>query len=167
MRSLFYPDERYRRITDIDPAALVARDIRGIVLDVDNTLTTHDNPHPADGVLEWLQAAQRVGLRLVILSNNHPKRVEPFAQMLGLEFEADGKKPLPGGFLRACAHLGIENSEAAAIGDQIFTDVIGARWAGVLCLMVDPIEPEAGWFFRLKRRLERPILKGYERRTRR
>ena len=84
--------------------------------------------------------------------------------MLGLAFEADGKKPLPGGFLRACAHMGLSPRETAAVGDQIFTDVIGARLAGVFCLMVDPIEPEPGWFFRLKRRLERPILRAYERR---
>ena len=54
MKNLFYPNERYRRITGIDPAALAARGILGVVLDVDNTLTTHDNPRPADGVLEWL-----------------------------------------------------------------------------------------------------------------
>ena len=55
MKNPFYPDERRRRITEIDPAALAARGIRGIILDVDNTLTTHDNPRPAPGVLEWLQ----------------------------------------------------------------------------------------------------------------
>lgn len=167
MKNPFYPDERYHRITDIDPAALAARGIAGIVLDVDNTLTTHDNPRPADGVPEWLAKARAAGLRLVILSNNHPERVNPFAQMLGLTFEADGKKPLPGGFLRACAHMEVAPRAAAAIGDQIFTDVMGARLAGVLCLMVDPIEPERGWFFRLKRRLERPILRAYEGRKRR
>ena len=164
MKNPFYPDERRRRITEIDPAALAARGIRGIILDVDNTLTTHDNPRPAPGVMEWLERTRGAGLRLIVLSNNHPERVSPFAGMLGLAFEADGKKPLPGGFLRACAHMGLSPRETAAVGDQIFTDVIGARLAGVFCLMVDPIEPEPGWFFRLKRRLERPILRAYERR---
>lgn len=114
--------------------------------------------------MEWLEKARGAGLRLIILSNNRPERVSPFAGMLGLAFEADGKKPLPGGFLRACAHMDLSPRETAAVGDQIFTDVIGARLAGVFCLMVDPIEPEPGWFFRLKRRLERPILRAYERR---
>ena len=164
MRQSFYPDRRYHRITDIDPAALSQEGIQGIILDVDNTLTTHNNPRPADGVISWLDQARACGLRLIILSNNRPQRVEPFARMLGLEFEANGKKPMAGGFLRACAHMGTVPEATAAIGDQIFTDVMGARRAGVLCLMAARIEPEPGWFFRLKRRLERPLLRAWERR---
>lgn len=73
------------------------------------------------------------------------------------------KSRCPRLFARLCPY-GLSPRETAAVGDQIFTDVIGARLAGVFCLMVDPIEPEPGWFFRLKRRLERPILRAYERR---
>lgn len=142
MKNPFYPDERRRRITEIEPAALAARGIRGIILDVDNTLTTHDNPRPAPGVLEWLERTRGAGLRLIVLSNNHPERVSPFAGMLGLAFEADGKKPLPGGFLRACAHMGLSPRETAAVGDQIFTDVI--RGPSGRCLLPDGRSHRAG-----------------------
>lgn len=162
--SIFYPHERYRRITDIDPAALRTAGIEAMVLDVDNTLTTHDNPAPAPGVTDWLRRAEAVGLRLVILSNNSPERVEPFARMLGLQFEAKGRKPLPGGVRRACARLNASPGRTALVGDQIFTDMLGGRLAGTRCLFVDHIEPEAGWFFRLKRRLEKGILRRYEKR---
>ena len=83
--SILYPNQRYRRITDISPQQLKNSGFEGIILDVDNTLTTHDNPKPGEGVMDWLAAASNAGLKLIILSNNTPERVKPFAEMLGLE----------------------------------------------------------------------------------
>ena len=162
----FHPHERHLRILNISPQKLTERGIRGIILDVDNTLTTHDNPTPLQGVIEWLAAARQCGLKLIILSNNSPERIRPFAELLGLDFEANGQKPLPTGYRRALARLGLSAKETVAIGDQIFTDVLGARLAGIYCIFVDPIEMESTRFFRLKRWLERPILKGFDRRKR-
>lgn len=161
--SIFFPNDRFYRITDISPENLVKSGFKGIILDVDNTLTTHDNPAPGEGVMDWLAAAKSAGLKLMILSNNSPERVTPFAKMLGLEFEANGKKPLPQGYKRTLAKMGLKNSETLTIGDQIFTDVLGARLAGVYCIFVDPIEPEKTAFFKFKRWLEQPILAAYER----
>ena len=161
--SIFFPNERYRRITDISPDKLAESGFKGIILDVDNTLTTHDNPVPGEGVVQWLNSAKAAGLKLMILSNNSPERVKPFADMLGLEFESNGKKPLPQGYKRTLRRMGLKNSEAVAIGDQIFTDVLGARLAGIYCIFVDPIEPEKTAFFRFKRRIEKPILSLFER----
>lgn len=161
--SIFFPNDRFHRITDISPEKLVKSGFKGIILDVDNTLTTHDNPAPGEGVMDWLAAAKSAGLKLMILSNNSPERVTPFAKMLGLEFEANGKKPLPHGYKRTLAKMELKNSETLTIGDQIFTDVLGARLAGVYCIFVDPIEPEKTTFFKFKRWLEKPILAAYER----
>lgn len=165
--SVFYPHERYHRISDVSPQSLILRGIHGVVLDVDNTLTTHDNPVPANGVLEWLNLAREAGLKLIVLSNNSPERVRPFAEMLGLDFEANGQKPLPIGYRRTLARLKLSANEAVAIGDQIFTDVLGARLAGIYCIFVDPIELEHTNFFKFKRWLERPILAGFEGRKQR
>jgi hypothetical protein len=161
--SLFFPHERYRRITDIPAGHFASIGVRALVLDVDNTLTTHDNPAPGEGVLDWLAAVQSAGVQCIILSNNTPERVTPFAEMLSLSFEADGRKPLPGGVLRACRRMKAEPTETALIGDQIFTDVMAARLSGVHAILVDPIEPETTRFFRLKRRLERPFLAAFDR----
>lgn len=163
--SFFYPNERHHRITEISPQELFKSGFRGIILDVDNTLTTHDNPVPAKGVMEWLEAAKAEGLRLMILSNNSPERVKPFAEMLRLDFEANGKKPLPYGYIRTIKRMEIKKSEVLTIGDQIFTDVLGARLAGIYCIFVDPIENEHTAFFRFKRRMEQPILALFERRN--
>ncbi|KAF5043390.1 haloacid dehalogenase-like hydrolase [anaerobic digester metagenome] len=162
--NIFYPHERHPTILDVSPGALASAGFRGVILDVDNTLTTHDNPVPSDGVLAWLEQARAAGLKLIILSNNSPERVSLFAKLLGLEYESNGRKPLPTGYRRALTRLGLSSKEAVAIGDQIFTDVLGARLAGIYCIFVNPIEPERTRFFRFKRWLERPILSGFERR---
>ena len=67
--SIFFPHQRFHRITDISPQQLISRGFKGIILDVDNTLTTHDNPAPGEGVEKWLADAQAAGLKMIILSN--------------------------------------------------------------------------------------------------
>lgn len=158
---LFYPHRLCRRITNLDPGELISSGIRGLILDVDNTLTTHDNPIPGEGVCEWLQRAEQTGLKQIILSNNTPERVRPFAERLGLRFAANGKKPLPSGVRRAAAEMGLSAAETAVIGDQIFTDVLAGRLAGAFVILVEPMELEKTVFFRLKRRLEAPVLRRF------
>jgi len=95
---------------------------------------------------------------MVIVSNNHPPRVKPFADMLGLEFICEGKKPLSSGFNRAQKLMGIPFSQLAAVGDQIFTDILGANLKRIKGIYVSPIEHEKTRFFRFKRWAEKPFL---------
>lgn len=160
---LFKSTAAFRRVTDITPEILKKLNIRGLILDLDNTLTTHDNPRPADGVLEWIDLMKREGIRLMIVSNNHPPRVRPFAEMLGLPFVSEGKKPLTKGFKEAAAKMKLPRESVAAVGDQIFTDVLGANLMGIKMLYVVPIEHEKTMFFKVKRKLEIPFIpKIYE-----
>ncbi|MBQ1519651.1 MAG: HAD hydrolase family protein, partial [Ruminococcus sp.] len=87
-------DFAFRKTVDITPDFLKKHGIKGLILDVDNTLTTHDNPVPADGITEWLENMRNNGIKLIIVSNNHPERVKPFADPLGLDFVSDSGKPL-------------------------------------------------------------------------
>ena len=80
-----------RTVCDLSAALLRKHGIKGLLLDLDNTLTTHDNPRPADGVPEWIETMKQNGIKLCIVSNNHPPRVKPFADMLGLDFVCEGK----------------------------------------------------------------------------
>ncbi|MGN0579350.1 MAG: YqeG family HAD IIIA-type phosphatase [Ruminococcus sp.] len=155
---LFKSTAAFRRVTDITPEILKKLNIRGLILDLDNTLTTHDNPRPADGVLEWIDLMKREGIRLMIVSNNHPPRVRPFAEMLGLPFVSEGKKPLTKGFKEAAAKIKLPRESIAAVGDQIFTDVLGANLMGIKMLYVVPIEHEKTMFFKVKRKLEIPFI---------
>lgn len=158
--SLFYPDYWFERIADIPPAFFVSRGIRLVLLDVDNTLTTHNNPSPAPGVADWLARMREAGLTLAILSNNHGRRVAPFARQLRLSFVANGAKPFPFRLARACRRYGVTPGQCALVGDQLFTDILcGNLLPGALSVLVTPLEPEQSKAFRLKRRLERPILR--------
>ncbi len=153
-------DFAFRRTVDISPAFLKKHGIKGLILDVDNTLTTHDNPVPAEGIREWLDTMRAAGIKLMIVSNNHPERVRPFADPLGLDFVSDSGKPLRRGYKAALKKMGLKASETAAVGDQLFTDVWGANISGVTMLYVEPIElePKSKRFIRFKRVLEKPFL---------
>lgn len=148
----------FKRTVDITPDILAKLGVRGLILDLDNTLTTHDNPVPGEGVLEWLDLMKKHGIRLMIVSNNHPPRVKPFADMLGLPFVSEGKKPLTKGFKEARKRMKLPMNTLAAVGDQIYTDVLGAWLFGIKMFYVDPIEHEKTAFFKVKRACEKPFL---------
>lgn len=148
----------FRNVTAVTPEILEKLEIKGLILDLDNTLTTHDNPVPGEGVLEWLDLMKKSGIKLMIVSNNHPPRVKPFADMLGLEFVSEGKKPLTKGFREALDKMGLPKKSVAAVGDQIYTDVLGAMLFGIKMLYVKPIEHEKTAFFKFKRKCEKPFL---------
>ena len=158
------PEYIFKTIECIHPDFLAAHGIKALVLDVDNTLTTHGNPIPAEGVPEWIAQMQEAGVQLAILSNNNRERVEPFARALGLDFVAMACKPLPFGVARACRRYSLRPEQAALIGDQVFTDMISGNLGGVYTILVEPYRLESGWFFRLKRRLEKPVIRQYQRR---
>ena len=155
---LFKPDFAFYRITDIEISFLKREGIKGLILDVDNTLTTHDNPVPAEGVREWIQNMKQNGIKLMIVSNNHPPRVKPFADLLGVDFVCEGKKPLSGGFKEASEKMKLPFKEIGAVGDQIYTDILGANFSGIKSLYVSPIEHEKTAFFKFKRKMEIPFI---------
>lgn len=155
---LFRSTAAFRKVTDITAAFLKKNNIEGLILDLDNTLTTHDNPRPAEGVTDWIASMKASNIKLMIVSNNHPPRVKPFADMLGLDFVCEGRKPLTKGFREACRRMGITRKMAAAVGDQIFTDVLGANLFRIKMLYVKPIEHEKTAFFKFKRAIEKPFL---------
>ena len=159
--ALFRPARQFHRVTDIEPQLLLDMGIRGLVLDADNTLATHHAQTPLEGVPEWLDALRRAGIRLRMVSNARESRCRPFAHTLGLAYTSLGPKPLPFGFWRAARAMGLKRREIAAVGDQLFTDMLGAHLAGVTPLLVEPIEPEKTWSFKLRRRLEKPLLSRY------
>ncbi len=159
--SLFYPDYSFRRVYEIPAAFFLERGVKALFLDVDNTLTTHDNPVPHERVRDWLEEQRQAGLRLLVLSNNTEERVAPFARDLGLEFVADAKKPLPFPLWRALGEMCLSPKEAAVVGDQIFTDVLCGRFSRCLSVLVEPMEEEDWGFLAVKRRWEKVALRRY------
>lgn len=127
-------------IFDIEPAALAGRGIRLLLADLDNTLVPYGVPEPTDGVRAWSTALAEHGVTLFVLSNNRrPARPERFARALGVPFIGHAGKPKPGSFFRAMEQMGCKPEETAIVGDQIFTDILGGRNAGIYTLLVEPI----------------------------
>ena len=154
---LFMPTAAFCRVTDIAPDDLRALGAEAVLLDVDNTLTTHNAPAPLEGAIAWTHALRDAGLKVIVVSNNKRERVEAFSAKFGLPFCWRACKPLPLGYMRAARRLGAEFGRCVVIGDQIFTDIIGANLVGMKSVLLTPIEEETGWSFRLRRRLERPF----------
>lgn len=155
---MFKPTYVFDKVGEITPEFLHKKQIKGLLLDLDNTLTTHNNPVPPQSSLDWLDKMRAAGIKLMIVSNNHAPRVTPFAEQLGLEFVSEGKKPLTFGYTRAIKRLGLEKRNVAAVGDQIFTDVLGSNLKGIRSIFVFPIEPETSLPFRFKRAIEKAFL---------
>lgn len=152
--SVFTPNLYLSKIVQVTPALLQLHGLRGLILDIDNTLTHHNSQQVQQEVLDWLALMRQTGIRMTIVSNNNRPRVTPFAQKLGLDFVANGCKPLVFGMKRAIRRLELPKEQIAVIGDQIYTDIVGGNRAGLFTILVEPFEAERGWFFACKRRLE-------------
>lgn len=162
--SLFHPTLLKNRITDLTLTELEVLGVKALLLDVDNTLTKHHSQELPEDVAAWLDGMKAANVRLMLVSNSREPRVAPFAARIGLDFVHTSCKPAPFGFWRAAKALGIPKRECMAVGDQTFTDVLGAKLAGVRVTQLLPIEEEVGLSFRVRRRLEKRILAAYRKR---
>ena len=157
--SFCYPTRILHRVTDITPQILMSMGVKALLLDVDNTLSEPDEQTPYPGTVEWVAALQKSGFSMMILSNNTRERVAPFAAQYGLDFETFAMKPLPIGYLRAAHRMKVSHKECVIVGDQIFTDIIGANLCGMKSILLDPIREEEGRSFQIRRKWEYPIRK--------
>ena len=156
------PKFKFNRITDISFEFLLKNNIEALILDVDNTLSTHHGEELVDGLERWLEYMNEKGIKLIILSNSKKSRVEPFAKKISLDYIPLGLKPLPFGYIKALRLLKSKRNNTAIVGDQIFTDVIGGNTVGVKTILLTPILLETGWSFKLRRRLEKILYKIYK-----
>ena len=114
-------------------------------------------------VRQWLASMEAAGIKFAFVSNNSRGRVEKFCEGMDCCFRAKSGKPLPKHILEALGYMGAEKSNAALLGDQLFTDVLAGKLAGIRTILVDPIKDVMTPPFRFKRALEKPILAAYER----
>ena len=144
------PKYLFDSIYDIEPTRLKAKGIKLLLADLDNTLVTYGTRTPTAQVRAWKEALEKAGVTLFILSNTRKSgRAKRFADALGVPYEGHAGKPNSGGFQRAMDRMGVGPEQTAIVGDQIFTDILGGNNAGILTLMVKPVE--FGNFFRFLR----------------
>ncbi len=158
---LLKPHIKLEKITDITVSLLQLNGIKGLILDVDNTLSTHHGEKLTEGLTEWLDTMRNNGVKMIILSNSKRSRVKPFSERINLEYISLGLKPLPFNYNRATRLMNIPRNQVAIVGDQIFTDSLGGHLAGVKTIILDPIKPELMLGFRLRRSIERFLYKIY------
>ena len=160
MKHYLFPDELQDSIFRIDFDALHRSGVRGVIMDIDNTLVGHGEP--ADGrALALFQEFRRLGLKTCLISNNREPRVKSFAAQVGSPYIFKAGKPKPGGYREAMKLMGTAQEETVFVGDQIFTDVLGARIAGIYSILTRPLYPKEEIQIVLKRIPERLVLFFY------
>ena len=136
-RARFLADDIYQ----ITGEALQRRGIRLLLADLDNTLIPYGEREPSGPVRTWAAALKAGGVELFLLSNSRkPTRAGHYARCLEVPYLGHAGKPRTEGFFRAMEQMGRTPTQTAMVGDQIFTDILGAKRAGVLALMVEPME---------------------------
>ena len=131
----------YPSVVQISPQKLAARGIRLVLADLDNTLVPYKVTEPSSEVMAWKAELERNEIRLFLLSNSRkPGRAQAFAEKLGIPFQGHSGKPRKAGYIRAMERMGCRPEETVMVGDQIFTDTLGANNAGVTPLLVLPIQ---------------------------
>ncbi|MCI8331950.1 MAG: YqeG family HAD IIIA-type phosphatase [Clostridiales bacterium] len=164
MYKRFLPDYDYQTLSEITPAFLTSLGIRGVVMDIDNTIVTYDDPEPTPEALRWFEEAAAAGIKISFVSNNEWDRVNRFNQKLAYPAYAKSAKPFIKNIRKAMQDMNTGKENTAFIGDQIFTDVWAGKRAGLTVFLVDPICDKKDRLTRFKRWLEKPIKKAYHKR---
>ncbi|MBQ7040091.1 MAG: YqeG family HAD IIIA-type phosphatase [Clostridia bacterium] len=154
----FQPKMYFRTIEDIAVKTLQKRNVKGLILDIDNTLVPPHTPEADERAKRFVQRMQEA-FKICIVSNNIYERAEKFANSFPVDFICDGNKPAKKPFLLALEKLQLEPCEIAVIGDQIFTDVWGANRMGMISVLVNPVCDKEGKFVKFKRLLEKMVFK--------
>lgn len=156
-----YPSLYLDSVKNINPTLLKKNNIKGLILDVDNTLIDYYR-NLIEGAEKWCEELKNEGIKCIILSNSNKKRkVEEVAEKLNIDYIMFAKKPLKSGFKRALSKLELKPEEVAVVGDQLFTDVIGAKRMNMFSILVKQVGEKDIFITKLKRPIENAIIKKY------
>jgi len=162
--NLLLPRKTYNSIFDIPLVQLYTSGIRGIIFDLDNTLTEWNNPELSKETISWLEKAKKIGFKMCFVSNNTDLRVKEIADRVNIPFIARAKKPRRRSFRKAMALMDTKPEHTAVIGDQIFTDILGGNRLGLFTVLVSPISKKEFIGTRLVRLIEKIILEKNKKR---
>lgn len=162
MLKTFFPDEIKDSSYNIDYEGLYNEGIRGIIYDIDNTLVPHGAPADLRAI-ELFERLKRIGFKVVLLSNNKEPRVKMFNDVVKVKYIFKANKPSKTGYLNAMKMMGTDVKSTIFIGDQLFTDVWGAKRCGIRNILVGQIDKKEEIQIVLKRYLEKIVLFFYYR----
>lgn len=156
--AMLRPDGFAERLCLVSLDDLAARGFSGIIVDLDNTLVGYGRDHLTDEDAAWVAAARERGFALCLVSNNFNERVSRIGSGLGVPAVPNALKPLPRGFEAALRLLGTPRDRTVVVGDQLFTDMLGAKFLGLHCILTEPLVAKDWLGTRVLRMLERVLL---------
>ena len=158
----FFPDRYVASTYIIDYEKLYEEGVRGLIFDIDNTLVPHGAPADERAVRLFARLKD-IGFRCCLISNNQEKRVKTFNEPIRVDYVYNAHKPSVKNYIKAMEIMGTDRESTVFIGDQLFTDVWGAKRAGIPNILVKPIHPREEIQIVLKRYLEKIVLYFYRR----
>lgn len=164
LKKYFSPDDFVEKYEFIDVEYMNMHNKKVIISDLDNTLISWDSKKDTKELNRWLKKMKRAGFDIIVVSNNSEERVEEFCKQLNLQYVAEAKKPLTHGFRKALNKLNRKPEEAIILGDQVLTDVFGAKSLGVMSVLVKPISKTDAFKTRINRFFEGIIVQNLTRR---
>ena len=157
----FYPAMRLNSVYEVDFNRLYKKGIRGLIFDIDNTLV----PHGADAderIEKLFGELKKMGFKTFLLSNNKLERVKRFNTNIRSLYIYKAGKPNAVNYIKAMRMMGTGKENTVFIGDQLFTDIWGAKKAGISTILLNPIDKKEEIQIVLKRYLEKIVLNTYE-----
>ena len=161
MLKCFYPDLYVDSVYELDFESFYTKGYKALIFDIDNTLVPHGAPATEEAI-SFFHKLNNIGFKTLVISNNKEKRVKSFADAVGCKYIYKANKPFKKGYLNGMSLLEVSKEETIFVGDQLFTDVWGAKNIGIYSILTKPINPKEEIQIVLKRYLEKPILKSYQ-----
>lgn len=144
-------------LTDVDGALLSRLGVELLMLDFDNTIVPYTTSVPTQEMERWLDWVKHSGVQVCVVSNSHKERVKVFCRHYGIDCITHARKPFSQGIRQCLERYGIPARHAALVGDQIYTDVLGANRMGVTSILVSAIHNHNFWL-KARHVLELPFI---------
>ena len=158
---MVYPKEYVNSVIEIDIKLLMKNNIKGLILDVDNTLIDYNQNIP-EGIEEWVQMLKKQDIKFCILSNsNNEEKIKKVSKKLEIPYLFFAKKPFKKGFIKAKKILDLKEENIGMVGDQVFTDVVGANRMKMVSILVKPIDKKDHLPTKIQRVFEKPVIYKY------
>ena len=156
---LLTPDLRLARVEDITAEYLLSKGFNALILDIDNTIVSRATGVPSGSVLEWIEDIKQAGISCCLLTNNWHRHVFDFAASLEMPIVAKAMKPLPFAYIKALVTIGAHRENTVVVGDQLITDILGARLCVLPTILVEPLSTTDLWYTKIFRKIEKQLLK--------
>jgi len=157
MKVSLLPDVTINKLTDVKAQPLIGRNIRVLLLDLDNTIAAYHAQYPDEGIISWSADMKSAGITLFIVSNSRREsRVKRFAETLDIGYVHRARKPFARVMRSVLKGLNAAPGSAAMCGDQIFTDILGGSASGALTILVEPVKLEH-FFHKVRYVIELPF----------